>query len=264
MTNQDLIALKAAGFSDEFIIAKIKGAPANYRIDTDDVIALKRANLSELVIQAIMVAAASPAFGATPNASTTSPPNTSSAPGATSAGDKKAETANAEQPVAGAPPSSSPPSTATSSPNLMRPTTPGDSGTAGVQKATARAPQQPDKPTRDPGEKSKNSLMAKLKGAFSTSSDENWAKVSNTQTRPAEPKVSPQFELCPITVLSKPAGANIFVERTSAGRTPAVLKLQPGTYKLTLKAEGFPDYSQQITVEPGQVRSFGVALDGSK
>jgi hypothetical protein len=67
-----------------------------------------------------------------------------------------------------------------------------------------------------------------------------------------------------LTVLSQPAGATILVDGYLAGRTPAVVKLVPGTYKLTLKAQGFPDYSQQITVDPGQVRSFGVALDGSK
>ena len=65
-------------------------------------------------------------------------------------------------------------------------------------------------------------------------------------------------------MLSKPAGATILVDGYLAGGTPAVVNLVPGTYKLTLKAEGFPNYSQQITVDPGQVRSFGAALDGSK
>jgi hypothetical protein len=50
MTNQDVIALKAAGCSEEFIIAKIKGSPSTYQIDTDDIIALKKANPSEGVI----------------------------------------------------------------------------------------------------------------------------------------------------------------------------------------------------------------------
>jgi hypothetical protein len=70
--------------------------------------------------------------------------------------------------------------------------------------------------------------------------------------------------LTPVTILSSPTGATIFVDGYPAGRTPAVVKLLPGQYKLTLKAGGFPEYSQQIIVEPGQIRSFGVALDGSK
>jgi hypothetical protein len=101
-----------------------------------------------------------------------------------------------------------------------------------------------------------------VKRAFSTSSDER--KPSTTQTAPAGPVVPPEFALTSVTVLSKPAGALILVDGYHAGYTPAVVKLVPGKYKLTLRAEGFPAYSQQITVEPGQMSSFGVALDGSK
>ena len=77
MTNQDVIALKTTGFSDEFIIAKITGTPASYRIDTDDIIALKKANLSEAVIQ-VMMGAGSAAAGQPPlpPAAATSDPNT--------------------------------------------------------------------------------------------------------------------------------------------------------------------------------------------
>jgi hypothetical protein len=70
--------------------------------------------------------------------------------------------------------------------------------------------------------------------------------------------------LVSVTILSQPPGASIYVESTNAGVTPAVLKLQPGTYKVTLKAPGRESYTQQITVEPGQVRSFGVAMVASK
>jgi hypothetical protein len=47
-----VFALKSAGLSDELVIAKIKGAPANYKVDTEDLISLKQANVSEAVIQA--------------------------------------------------------------------------------------------------------------------------------------------------------------------------------------------------------------------
>jgi hypothetical protein len=36
------------------------------------------------------------------------------------------------------------------------------------------------------------------------------------------------------------------------------------TSMLTLQAPGLPAYTQQIDVEAGQVRSFGVALETSK
>ena len=58
MTNQDVIALKSAGLSDELVVAKINRAPAEYKLDTEDLIALKQANLSEPVIQAMIEAQA--------------------------------------------------------------------------------------------------------------------------------------------------------------------------------------------------------------
>jgi hypothetical protein len=218
MTNHDVIELKLAGFSDDFIVAKINGASANFRTDTEDIIALKKSNLSETVIQAMM-AATSLAVGPP------SPPIT-----------KEVLTPKAPQ-------------------------TPDTPPVATPQSAPARSPQQAD-PARGTSEAPSKGLFTKLKGAFSTSSDER--KPRTTPNTPVEPPVPPQLALTSVTVLSKPAGALILVDGYQAGYTPAVVKLVPGKYKLTLKAEGFPDYSQQIIVEPGQVRSFGVALDGSK
>jgi len=60
MTNHDVIELKAAGFSDDFLVAKIQRSPAGYQLDTNDIVALKKSNVSELVIQAMMAATASP------------------------------------------------------------------------------------------------------------------------------------------------------------------------------------------------------------
>jgi hypothetical protein len=218
MTNEDVIALKTAGFTDEFIIAKIKGSPANYRLDTEDVIALKKANLSEAVIQAMIAAlSSSPRPLPAPSAAAGPAPST-------------------KTPM----PSNTPPPAAS-------------------QAAVARAAQQPEKSAGGSSEASSKGIFTKLKGAFSSSSDDHKAP-----TLAAERTAPAQFALTSVTVLSKPAGAAIFVDNYPAGRTPAVVKLVPGKYKLTLKAEGFPDYSQQITVEPGQVSSFGVALDGSK
>ena len=58
MTNQNVIALKSADLSDELVIAKIKGAPAEYKVDTEDIISLKQAKISEAVIQAMIEAQA--------------------------------------------------------------------------------------------------------------------------------------------------------------------------------------------------------------
>ena len=54
LSNNDVIALKGAGLSDDLVIAKIKSSPAQYSLNTDDLIALKKANLSEPVIAAMI------------------------------------------------------------------------------------------------------------------------------------------------------------------------------------------------------------------
>ena len=56
MGNVDVIALKDAGVSDDLLVAKIRNTNGEYRLDTDDLIALKRAKVSEAVIQAMLEA----------------------------------------------------------------------------------------------------------------------------------------------------------------------------------------------------------------
>ena len=56
MSNVDIIALKDAGISDELLVAKIRNSPGEYRLDTEDLIALKRAKVSEAVIQSMIEA----------------------------------------------------------------------------------------------------------------------------------------------------------------------------------------------------------------
>ncbi|MEO8370224.1 MAG: hypothetical protein ABI806_13575 [Candidatus Solibacter sp.] len=54
MSNMDVIALKDAGVSDDLLLAKIRNTNGEYRLDTEDLIALKRARVSEPVIQAMI------------------------------------------------------------------------------------------------------------------------------------------------------------------------------------------------------------------
>lgn len=56
MTNDDVLALKSAGLSDDLVVSKIRSSPAKYTLNTEDLIALKRANLSEVVIAAMIEA----------------------------------------------------------------------------------------------------------------------------------------------------------------------------------------------------------------
>jgi hypothetical protein len=54
--NADVLKLKAAGLSDQLIIDKIRASPANFRVDSDDLVELKLANLSEGIIAAMIEA----------------------------------------------------------------------------------------------------------------------------------------------------------------------------------------------------------------
>jgi S1-C subfamily serine protease len=56
LTNADIIKLKEAGVSDPLMLTKIKTSPADYHLDTEDLISLKKADLSEAVIAAMLEA----------------------------------------------------------------------------------------------------------------------------------------------------------------------------------------------------------------
>lgn len=57
LTNADIIKLKAAGLSDELIIRKIRDSRVDFRLEPDNLVELKTANISESVIGAMMEAA---------------------------------------------------------------------------------------------------------------------------------------------------------------------------------------------------------------
>jgi hypothetical protein len=54
MTNDDVVDLKAAGFSDEVIISKIKTSAPGFRVETNDLMRLKRQGVSQPVIAAMI------------------------------------------------------------------------------------------------------------------------------------------------------------------------------------------------------------------
>jgi len=49
LTNEDVLALKAAGLSDETIIAKVRSSATRFSLATQDLIQLKKGNLSDSV-----------------------------------------------------------------------------------------------------------------------------------------------------------------------------------------------------------------------
>jgi hypothetical protein len=75
LTREQVIRMSKAGLSDEVIVAQIKAQPAPMKINTDDLIALKSAGVSDAVIRALVSPASAGAPAATagaPAASATS------------------------------------------------------------------------------------------------------------------------------------------------------------------------------------------------
>ena len=60
LTNAGVLKLKSAGLSDQFIIDKIKASPANYHLDVDDLVELKKGGIPEAVIDAMIQASQPP------------------------------------------------------------------------------------------------------------------------------------------------------------------------------------------------------------
>jgi hypothetical protein len=54
LTNADVIDLTAAGIGEQIIIDKINGAASAFTLETTDLIALKKAGVSDAVVQAMM------------------------------------------------------------------------------------------------------------------------------------------------------------------------------------------------------------------
>ena len=62
-----------------------------------------------------------------------------------------------------------------------------------------------------------------------------------------------------LSIVSNPPGASIRLDgREILEKTPAMLKLKPGTYRLEVIKEGLPSQSREVTVSNGTVQTFSV------
>ena len=64
----------------------------------------------------------------------------------------------------------------------------------------------------------------------------------------AEASIPPARQLLPVAIASDPAGARIEIENIDSGRTPAIVKLQPGEYRVTLTLPGYETWQEKFTV----------------
>jgi hypothetical protein len=53
-----------------------------------------------------------------------------------------------------------------------------------------------------------------------------------------------------VNISSDPSGADVLVDGDFVGNSPAVLKLSPGKHNITVKLNGYSDWTREITVQP--------------
>jgi hypothetical protein len=64
--------------------------------------------------------------------------------------------------------------------------------------------------------------------------------------------VAPAHQLLPVAIASDPAGARIEVFNIYSGMTPAVVKLQPGEYRVSLTLAGYETWEGKLYVSAGE------------
>ncbi len=57
--------------------------------------------------------------------------------------------------------------------------------------------------------------------------------------------------LVPVRISSDPTGADVYLEGSFVSSTPAVLRLQAGTYKVAVKMSGYSDWEREVKILPG-------------
>jgi len=64
-----------------------------------------------------------------------------------------------------------------------------------------------------------------------------------------------------VNVSSDPRGADVLVDGQFEGNCPAALKMTPGKHTVTVKANGYSDWSREITVESGSQVQLTATLE---
>jgi hypothetical protein len=70
--------------------------------------------------------------------------------------------------------------------------------------------------------------------------------------------------LVPVRISSDPGGADVFLDGSFVSSTPAVLRLQAGTYKVAVKMSGYADWEREIKILPGAEVNLDARLSKSR
>lgn len=64
-----------------------------------------------------------------------------------------------------------------------------------------------------------------------------------------------------LNIVSTPSGADIFVDNIFRGYTPSTItEIDPGQHQILMKYTGYTDYSEDVTVNPGQTTPLAIGL----
>jgi hypothetical protein len=66
--------------------------------------------------------------------------------------------------------------------------------------------------------------------------------------------------LASVKISSDPSGADVLLDGSFVSSTPAVLRLQAGTYKVTVKLSGYADWEREVKILPGAEVSLDAKL----
>jgi hypothetical protein len=72
--------------------------------------------------------------------------------------------------------------------------------------------------------------------------------------------IPPARQLLPVAIASDPAGARIQIQNIYSGKTPAVVKLQPGEYHVSLSLAGYEDWEGKLKVAAGEPAALAAAM----
>jgi hypothetical protein len=72
--------------------------------------------------------------------------------------------------------------------------------------------------------------------------------------------IPPAHQLLPVAIASDPAGARVEIENIYSGRTPAVVKLQPGEYRVSLTLNGYEAWEGKLKVTAGEPAALAAAM----
>ena len=75
-----------------------------------------------------------------------------------------------------------------------------------------------------------------------------------------EASIPPSRQLLPVAIASDPAGARIEIQAIYSGTTPAVIKLQPGEYRISLTLSGYETWEGKVTVAAGEPTALAAAM----